>query len=181
MSRSGTPSGSRRPHKPVSLAEWEVNAPLGETELASIAVVREACAARPLPRKVGRRGLTQRMAEYAEHGRTGSFGKGTAMRRRALVVGPQRPLQAGPRARRASCSPRSYSQRSRPRAPLQPSEPTPPPPPPPSHQPSPPHNNSTPTFPRSLPPSHTRKTRCTAHTSPSSLRTVMHAHVSPPT
>jgi hypothetical protein len=65
-SRPSTPSTNRRqfqtsspkpvvtplPTKTVSLAEWEANTPLNQTELASLAIVKEACGTRPLPAQV---------------------------------------------------------------------------------------------------------------------------------
>lgn len=65
-SRPTTPSTNRRqfqtsspkpvvvplPTKTVSLAEWEANTPLNQTELASLAIVKEACDTRPLPAQV---------------------------------------------------------------------------------------------------------------------------------
>ncbi|KAI5452425.1 Golgi transport complex subunit 3 [Naganishia albida] len=62
-SRPSTPSAGRRqvqtsspkpvvtplPAKTVSLAEWEANTPLNQTELASLAIVKEACGTRSLP------------------------------------------------------------------------------------------------------------------------------------
>ncbi|KAJ9099826.1 hypothetical protein QFC21_003826 [Naganishia friedmannii] len=61
FSRPATPTGGRRQFQPsspkpflpqtktVSLAEWEANAPLNQVEIASLAILKDACSSRPLP------------------------------------------------------------------------------------------------------------------------------------
>ncbi|KAJ9118234.1 hypothetical protein QFC22_004141 [Naganishia vaughanmartiniae] len=61
FSRPTTPTGGRRQFQPsspkpflpqtktVSLAEWEANAPLNQVEIASLAILKDACSSRPLP------------------------------------------------------------------------------------------------------------------------------------
>ena len=64
-SRPATPSRSSRqiqtsspkpvtalPSKTVSLAEWESNTPLDQVELASVAILKDACSSRPIPVQV---------------------------------------------------------------------------------------------------------------------------------
>lgn len=64
FSRPATPTGGRRQFQPsspkpflpqaktVSLAEWEASAPLNQTEIASLAILKDACSSRPLPVQV---------------------------------------------------------------------------------------------------------------------------------